>query len=73
MDNITFMEPKREILSPMDMPKWMKSQAYHEFLGFIMALNNAIKKGTTRCNYVKSEVQVLYKVRFKNVGSLGRF
>jgi hypothetical protein len=26
MENICFIEPKREILSPMDMPKWMKSQ-----------------------------------------------
>ena len=26
MDNISFIEPKREILSPMDMAKWMKSQ-----------------------------------------------
>ena len=55
MDNVTFIEPKREILSPMDMPKWMKSQAYHEFLGFIMALNNAVKEKTTKCDYVKSE------------------
>lgn len=37
------MQPKREILSPMDMQKWKKSQAYHEFIGFINTLNEAAK------------------------------
>ncbi|CAB3982536.1 serine threonine- phosphatase 2A activator-like [Paramuricea clavata] len=55
MENICFIEPKREILSPMDMPKWMKSQAYHEFVGFIMALNNAVKGKPMQCDYVRSE------------------
>ena len=41
------------------------SKAYHEFLGFIMALNNAVKEKTRKCEYVKSEVQVVYKIRFK--------
>ena len=26
MENVTFFQPKREILSPMDMSKWIKSQ-----------------------------------------------
>jgi hypothetical protein len=30
MENTTFAEPKRAILSPMDMPKWMKSQVPSE-------------------------------------------
>ena len=32
MANTTFTEPKRGILSPMDMPKWMKSQVPSEEL-----------------------------------------
>ncbi|XP_028406612.1 serine/threonine-protein phosphatase 2A activator-like [Dendronephthya gigantea] len=55
MEGMNYMEPKREILSPIDMPRWLKSQAYHEFLGFIMALNNAVKEKTMQSDYIKSE------------------
>lgn len=37
------MQPKREILNPMDMQKWKKSCAYHEYNGFIATLNDAVK------------------------------
>ncbi|XP_046855557.1 serine/threonine-protein phosphatase 2A activator-like [Xenia sp. Carnegie-2017] len=47
--------PKREILSPMDIAKWLKSQAYHELLGFITTLNDAVKGKTMKCVYPKSE------------------
>ena len=39
----TFIQPKREILSPMDMPKWTKSKAYRDYLGFIITLNESVK------------------------------
>jgi hypothetical protein len=32
------------------------SKAYHEFVGFIMALNNAVKGKAMQCDYVRSEV-----------------
>ena len=32
------------------------SKAYHEFVGFIMALNNAVKGKPMQCDYVRSEV-----------------
>jgi len=37
------LEPKREIVSPTDLTKWEKSQAYSDYLGFILTLNDAVK------------------------------
>ncbi|KAJ7339552.1 Serine/threonine-protein phosphatase 2A activator [Desmophyllum pertusum] len=41
-----FVEPKREILTQGDLAKWEKSQAYSDFLGFILTLNDAVKGKT---------------------------
>ncbi|XP_053380412.1 serine/threonine-protein phosphatase 2A activator-like isoform X1 [Mercenaria mercenaria] len=39
-----FMIPKKEIgPGPEEIPKWEKSQAYQDLLGFILAMNNAVK------------------------------
>nr|XP_058958551.1 serine/threonine-protein phosphatase 2A activator-like [Pocillopora verrucosa] len=38
-----FAEPKREILNRNDVVKWEKSQAYSDYLGFILTLNDAVK------------------------------
>lgn len=41
MENVKFIQPKREILSPMDMPKWMKSKVeYIEMKALINCLNS---------------------------------
>lgn len=39
----SFVEPERFILQQTDLPKWLKSQAYRDFIGFIVTLNESIK------------------------------
>ncbi|XP_076032279.1 serine/threonine-protein phosphatase 2A activator-like isoform X2 [Oratosquilla oratoria] len=39
----TFQIPKKEVLSPADVEKWEKSEAYQDILGFLMSLNAAVK------------------------------
>ncbi|KAF4518707.1 hypothetical protein B566_EDAN013726, partial [Ephemera danica] len=41
--NQVYVIPKRAVLRMEDMPLWEKSEAYHEYVGFIMALNEAVK------------------------------
>lgn len=55
MEDVEFVKPKREIRSPLDMSRWLKSQAYGEYLGFIRALNSAVHGKTMQCDYEKSE------------------
>ncbi|CAL8121718.1 unnamed protein product [Orchesella dallaii] len=38
-----FIQPKKEIISPMDLDKWLKSEAYQELIGFLESLNEAVK------------------------------
>ncbi|XP_070531664.1 serine/threonine-protein phosphatase 2A activator-like [Ptychodera flava] len=38
-----FMKPQKEIKTPMDLPKWEKSQAYRDYMGFVMSLNESVK------------------------------
>ncbi|XP_057374045.1 serine/threonine-protein phosphatase 2A activator-like [Daphnia carinata] len=35
--------PKKEIFNPDDMSKWLKSEAYQEYLGFILSINEAVQ------------------------------
>nr|CAH0101152.1 unnamed protein product [Daphnia galeata] len=35
--------PRKEIFNPDDMSKWLKSEAYQEYLGFILAVNEAVQ------------------------------
>ncbi|ODM99584.1 Serine/threonine-protein phosphatase 2A activator [Orchesella cincta] len=42
-DGHIFAQPKREIISPMDLDKWLKSEAYQELIGFLESLNEAVK------------------------------
>ncbi|RDD45373.1 Serine/threonine-protein phosphatase 2A activator [Trichoplax sp. H2] len=51
----TFIQPKREILSMMDMAKWLQSSAYAELLGFIQSLNMAIRNKKISDDFPKSE------------------
>ena len=41
-----FVEPQREIKTLMHLSKWMKSEAYRDFLGFIITINEAVKGRT---------------------------
>ncbi|XP_022783824.1 serine/threonine-protein phosphatase 2A activator-like [Stylophora pistillata] len=50
-----FAEPKREILNPSDVVKWEKSQAYSDYLGFILTLNDAVKGKTMTVDCPSSE------------------
>ncbi len=49
------------------------SKAYHEFLGFIMALNNAVKGKTMQCDYIKSQVQLWHYGRRVHLPQKGAF
>ncbi|CAH3021150.1 unnamed protein product [Porites evermanni] len=50
-----FVKPKREILSPRDLSKWEKSQAYSDYLGFVLTLNDAVKGKSMGGDYKVSE------------------
>ncbi|XP_070394806.1 serine/threonine-protein phosphatase 2A activator-like isoform X3 [Dermacentor albipictus] len=38
-----YVEPRRQVQMPDDMARWTKSEAYSEYVGFILALNEKIK------------------------------
>ena len=42
-DDYEFVVPKKAIKVPADMAVWEKSEAYSEYLGFVLALNEAIQ------------------------------
>ncbi|XP_076233315.1 serine/threonine-protein phosphatase 2A activator [Calliopsis andreniformis] len=42
-DDHEFIIPKKSIKVPADMNVWMKSEAYFEYLGFILALNDSVQ------------------------------
>ncbi|XP_052790746.1 serine/threonine-protein phosphatase 2A activator-like [Mya arenaria] len=43
-NNHEFMVPKKEIgPGPDDIPKWEKSEAYRDLIGFLLAMNDAVK------------------------------
>ncbi|XP_014235597.1 serine/threonine-protein phosphatase 2A activator-like [Trichogramma pretiosum] len=46
-----FMEPKKGIKNNGDMDAWQKSEAYFEYFGFIMAINEAVKGKSLDSNY----------------------
>uniref|UniRef100_A0A3P8WP13 Serine/threonine-protein phosphatase 2A activator n=1 Tax=Cynoglossus semilaevis TaxID=244447 RepID=A0A3P8WP13_CYNSE len=50
-----FMVPKKEISMVPDMGKWKRSQAYADYMGFIMALNESVKRKKLTCDYHVSE------------------
>ncbi|KAH9489122.1 hypothetical protein Btru_057132 [Bulinus truncatus] len=52
----TFCVPEKLIKLPDDMPRWEKSQAYADLLGFILAMNEAIKNKKIRDQYPVSSV-----------------
>nr|XP_003229726.2 PREDICTED: serine/threonine-protein phosphatase 2A activator [Anolis carolinensis] len=50
-----FMIPKKEINMVPDMAKWKRSQAYADYMGFILTLNEGIKGKKLTCEYRVSE------------------
>ena len=50
-----FVEPERLILQRTDLPKWLKSQAYRDFMGFITTLNDSIKGKSLLSDFHVSE------------------
>ncbi|KAH7938727.1 hypothetical protein HPB51_028756 [Rhipicephalus microplus] len=38
-----YAEPRRHVLTPADMKRWLESEAYGEYVGFVLALNERVK------------------------------
>ncbi|XP_041825151.1 serine/threonine-protein phosphatase 2A activator [Melanotaenia boesemani] len=51
----TYMVPKKEISMVPDMGKWKRSQAYADYIGFILTLNEGVKGKKLTCEYKVSE------------------
>jgi len=51
-----FVKPERKILTMQDMGNWMKSKAYSDYLGFVLALNKAAQKRLMTDPFEESEV-----------------
>uniref|UniRef100_A0A1A8GU57 Serine/threonine-protein phosphatase 2A activator n=2 Tax=Nothobranchius korthausae TaxID=1143690 RepID=A0A1A8GU57_9TELE len=51
----SFMIPKKEISMVPDMGKWKRSQAYADYMSFIVALNEGVKGKKMTCEYEVSE------------------
>ncbi|XP_062447082.1 serine/threonine-protein phosphatase 2A activator isoform X2 [Rhea pennata] len=51
----SFMIPKKEINMVSDMAKWKRSQAYADYMGFILTLNEGVKGKKLTCEYKVSE------------------
>uniref|UniRef100_A0A0B7BU89 Serine/threonine-protein phosphatase 2A activator n=1 Tax=Arion vulgaris TaxID=1028688 RepID=A0A0B7BU89_9EUPU len=59
----TFLVPEKLIKVPEDIPKWEKSQAYSDLVGFILALNDSVKNKKIRDSYpVSSKIGKLYEL-----------
>ncbi|KFO82458.1 Serine/threonine-protein phosphatase 2A activator, partial [Cuculus canorus] len=52
----SFMIPKKEINMVSDMAKWKRSQAYADYMGFILTLNEGVRGKKLTCDYKVSEV-----------------
>ncbi|XP_064891917.1 serine/threonine-protein phosphatase 2A activator isoform X2 [Columba livia] len=50
-----FMIPKKEINVVSDMAKWKRSQAYADYMGFILTLNEGVRGKKLTCEYKVSE------------------
>ncbi|XP_036418881.1 serine/threonine-protein phosphatase 2A activator [Colossoma macropomum] len=53
--SFNFMVPKKEISMVPDMGKWKRSQAYADYMGFILTLNEGVKGKKLTCEYPVSE------------------
>ncbi|NXD24732.1 PTPA phosphatase, partial [Spelaeornis formosus] len=50
-----FMVPRKEINVVSDMAKWKRSQAYADYMGFILTLNEGVRGKKLTCEYKVSE------------------
>uniref|UniRef100_A0A8C6T805 Serine/threonine-protein phosphatase 2A activator n=1 Tax=Neogobius melanostomus TaxID=47308 RepID=A0A8C6T805_9GOBI len=50
-----FVVPKKEINMVPDMGKWKRSQAYADYIGFVLTLNEGVKRKKLTCEYEVSE------------------
>ncbi|XP_067826080.1 serine/threonine-protein phosphatase 2A activator isoform X2 [Heptranchias perlo] len=50
----TFIVPKKEINMFPDMGKWKRSQAYADYVGFVLTLNEGVKGKKLTCDYQTS-------------------
>ncbi|XP_053532767.1 serine/threonine-protein phosphatase 2A activator isoform X2 [Ictalurus punctatus] len=53
--SFTFTVPRKEISMVSDMGKWKRSQAYADYIGFILTLNEGVKGKKLTCDYPVSE------------------
>ncbi|KAL0965111.1 hypothetical protein UPYG_G00276930 [Umbra pygmaea] len=53
--NHVYVVPRKEIAMVPDMGKWKRSQAYADYMGFIVTLNEAVKGKKLTCEYKVSE------------------
>lgn len=53
-DQHEFVVPKKRIKIPTDITVWQKSEAYFEYLGFILALNEAVQGKALDAEYPQS-------------------
>ncbi|XP_064027308.1 serine/threonine-protein phosphatase 2A activator isoform X3 [Pogoniulus pusillus] len=51
----SFMIPRKEINVVSDMAKWKRSQAYADYMGFILTLNEGVRGKKLTCQYKVSE------------------
>lgn len=50
-----FVIPRKEINMVTDMAKWKTSQAYSDYMGFVLTLNESVKSKKLNCEYEISE------------------
>ncbi|XP_059485286.1 serine/threonine-protein phosphatase 2A activator [Neocloeon triangulifer] len=57
-DDHVYVVPRKMVLGMGDMAAWTKSEAYHEYVGFIYALNDAVKgKSNSSANPASQKVE----------------
>lgn len=55
LEGHNFIVPKKEINIVPDMAKWKRSQAYADYMGFVLTLNESVKGKKLSCDYHVSE------------------
>ncbi|XP_034048542.1 serine/threonine-protein phosphatase 2A activator [Thalassophryne amazonica] len=54
-ENFSYVIPRKEISTVSDMGRWKRSQAYADYVGFILTLNESIKGKKITCEFKMSE------------------
>lgn len=63
-----YVVPERQVLKVHDMNKWLKSKAYHEYIGFIQAMSEGVKgkKLTDSCKVSETTENVNKLIQILN-------